>query len=191
MICWIDISNAGAPGTRIDTQLTGSARDICEILVMKTVYFEPPRSETRLFFPLEVLGESHYQQNIKDAILYSVMVEKTDMSYKDEKLLASLVLEDENKADPGNAVRVEIDDKTVGYLNKDNAREYRSQLKKLGLEDTTGTCQAAVYGKRMNDKGAMIFGVYLALEPERYLTIGEAPQKKKGCLASMFTKNNP
>ena len=112
------------------------------------------------------------------------------MKYKDEKLIASLVLEDDNKADPGNAVRVEIENKTMGYMNKDSARDYRAQLQKLGLENVTGTCQAAVYGQRRGGKGAMIFGVYLAIEPERYLTVGEVPQKKKGCLASMFAKNS-
>lgn len=134
-----------------------------------------------MFFPLEVVGESKFQKNIREAILYKIMVENYDVKYKDEKLLASLVLEDENKFDPSNAVRVEIDNKMVGYLAKEDAAEYRKQLKSLNLIDTIGTCQAAVYGSRPDEGKMMKFGVWLSLEPERGLTIGEAP-KKKGCL---------
>lgn len=150
---------------------------------MPTVYFIPAAKDNKMFFPLEVVGESKYQKNIKEAILYKIMVEKDDLKYKDEKLLASLFLEDENKFDPGNAVRVEIDNQVVGYLSKEDASEYRKQLSKLNFTDTIGTCQAAVYGSRPEEGKMMIFGVWLSLEPERGLKIGEAPVKKKGCFA--------
>lgn len=148
---------------------------------MNTVYFVPAATTDKTFFPLEVVGESKYQKNIKEAIFYKIMVEKYDLKYKDEKLIASLILEDENKFDPGNAVRVEIDNKQVGYLAKEEAAIYRSELKKLNLIDTVGTCSAAVYGSRNDEGQTMIFGVWLALEPERGLKIGTVPARKKGC----------
>jgi hypothetical protein len=149
---------------------------------METVYFVPPQKDTKIFFPLEVVGESHYQKNIKEAILFEDMVEKDDLEYKDETLIAFLILEDDNKFDPGNAVRVELDNKVVGYLAKGDAKNYREELDRLELHNVIGTCQAAVYMSREAEDQKMMFGVFLAIEPERHLTVGEPP-KKKGCFA--------
>ncbi|MBV5323697.1 hypothetical protein JZU51_02990, partial [bacterium] len=83
-------------------------------------------------FSIEVVGESHYQKEIREIILYDIMVEKDDMEYKDTELDASLILEDDNEFDPGNAVRIDIEKKTVGYLDKQDADSYRNSLAKLG-----------------------------------------------------------
>lgn len=124
----------------------------------KSIRFD--RSE----FKTEIVGEQTYQKNIKEAILYEVMVEKDDLEYKDEKLIATIVLEDDNKFDPGNAVRIDIDNKTVGYLDKQTAKQYRRQLERLSLIEASCSCNAAVYGKRNEDSGVMTFGVWLFID---------------------------
>ncbi len=130
-------------------------------------------------FSIEIVGESHYQKQIKEAIAYKLMVEKDDLEYRDEKLTASLILEDDNKFDPGNAVRVDIENLTVGYLTKEDAVEYRKQLNKLSITNEACTCKAAAYGKRDDFGRPMKFGIWLYIEPNRGLEIGEPPKRKK------------
>jgi hypothetical protein len=98
----------------------------------------------------EVHGESHYQPAIS-------------RSYKrhgglgsDLKVSATLVPEPTNQHDP-NAVRVEIDGRTVGYLPRAKASEYRSML---GLQE--GQCSAKITGGHERDNGERaFFGVKL------------------------------
>jgi len=124
-----------------------------------TIYFKP--SETSV----GISGESHYQKAIKEIIFYDHMVEKDDLEYKDEKLTATLILEDDNKYDLGNAVRVDIDSQPVGYLKVGDARHYRKELTRLNLTQETCTCKAAVYGKREDYGRKMNFGVWLSIDP--------------------------
>ena len=139
---------------------------------MADIYFKPSQ------YSLEIVGESKTQSNIKEVILYKIMVEKYDLEYKDENLTARLILEDENKFDPGNAVRVDIDNKLVGYLSREDAKKYRSELKKLGITNESCTCKATAFGKREDIGKNMYFGIWLSIDLNN-LEIGEPPKKRK------------
>jgi hypothetical protein len=110
-------------------------------------------------FEIEVVGESHYQ-----AALETICGGRTRDSA--EKFVdATLVLEDSNAHDK-NAVRVDINGQTVGYLPRRTAKSYRSRLRETGHSRLTGVCKAVIRGgwdrgpsKRGN------FGVWLDLPP--------------------------
>ncbi len=108
-------------------------------------------------YEFDIVGESNYQK-----ALSKIAGGKTPDGaehYAD----ALIVMEDDNPYDK-KAVRVDIDDKTVGYFSKEDARSYRRQMKKLGQEDAEATCRAVIVGgwnRGRKDTGS--FGVKLDL----------------------------
>ena len=106
-------------------------------------------------YALEIVGESHYQR----ALERICGGRKRDSV---EKLVqASVVLEDENQHDD-QAVRIDIDGMTVGYLPRHVARIYRLRLKELGHPRIVGVCNAVIRGgwdRGAHDRGH--FGVWL------------------------------
>lgn len=114
------------------------------------VYLEGPG-----LFGTAIVGESHYQ-----AVLEYICGGRTDDG-ADEVVIARLVLEDENPYDT-QAVRVEIEGHTVGYLSRSDARLYRERLTVAGQPRIIGQCTARIRGgwdRGPEDRG--LFGVYL------------------------------
>ncbi|MBI3836176.1 MAG: hypothetical protein HY287_17790 [Planctomycetes bacterium] len=111
-------------------------------------------------FEIEVVGESHYQQSLE-----RICGGKTRDGVE-KYVTATLVLEDNNPYDK-LAVRVDIDERTVGYLSRKNAREYRRRLKEVGHPRLICRCPAVIRGgwdRGGDDKG--YFGVRLDLPNE-------------------------
>ena len=71
---------------------------------------------------------------------------------------ATLVLDDTNRYDPGNAVRVEINGQQVGHLSKEDARQYRRVCGGVRRFD----CPAIIIAVRGN--AVCDYGVRLDLE---------------------------
>ncbi len=90
-------------------------------------------------FPLDIVGESNYQQNLEG------ICGKRSKEGEDRTIAALLVLEERNKFDP-YAVRVDIQGKTVGYLAKEKAPEFRNQMAQLGLQGPAVSCRALIRG---------------------------------------------
>jgi hypothetical protein len=108
-------------------------------------------------YSVDVVGESHYQDAL-ERICGGRSEEGAD-----EVVRATLVFEDNNPHD-NQAVRVDINGMTVGYLSRQNAREYRKQLKKAGHPGVVATCPAKIVGgwdRGQRDRGH--FGVRLDL----------------------------
>jgi hypothetical protein len=106
-------------------------------------------------YMFEIVGESNYQTAI--ASICGGVTEDGANKFTE----ATLYLEDDNKYD-NQAVRVEIEGKTVGYLSRENARLYREKLSSIGLPNLTGICGAVIRGgwdRGPEDKGN--FGVKL------------------------------
>jgi hypothetical protein len=125
---------------------------------MKKVYFASAYLDK---YPLSVEGESKYQSNIEYAAGY---FDDGKKKFREDGYSAELILEDSNPYDPGNAVRVDMDGATVGYLAMHNAAKYRKALQKLGLSDVIGVCGAAIFGRREDEDEGMNFGVWLDLD---------------------------
>lgn len=99
---------------------------------------------------IEVVGESQYQ----DAIATSY--KRHGGEEHDLKVTAAIVPEDGNPYDR-KAVRVEIDGRTVGYLSRQMAPDYRARM---GTQ--SGTCSAKIVGGFERDDGTRaFFGVKL------------------------------
>jgi len=102
----------------------------------------------------EVVGESHYQKNLKRIVGgYS----KKGVDYS---CIAELSLDDYNKYD-SNAVSVEIDHLLVGYLSRSNAKKYRRMLNKIGKKKVVGKCYATIRGGWKTGASKGSFGVFL------------------------------
>lgn len=117
----------------------------------------PPRVVSGRTFSVDVVGESHYQGNLE------VICGGRTEDGADKNVEATLILEDENPFDP-NAVRVDIEGKTVGYLSRETARNYRRWLERKGLVHDEIRCTAVIKGgwdRGKGDRGH--FGVTLAL----------------------------
>jgi hypothetical protein len=108
-------------------------------------------------YSIEVVGESHYQAALA-AICGGPTEEGADCIVE-----ATLVHEDDNPYD-NQAIRVDIQGKTVGYLSRTNARQFRAKLKEAGYPGITATCSARIRGgwdRGVDDRG--YFGVRLDL----------------------------
>lgn len=108
-------------------------------------------------YDTDVVGESHYQENLE-----RVVGGRTEDGAEHE-CIATLLPEPENKHDR-NAVRVEIDGMIVGYLARDDAKEFLRAARKAGMTREGLPAKALVVGgwdRGKNDRGH--FGVRLDL----------------------------
>lgn len=106
-------------------------------------------------FALPVGGESHYQRELE-----AICGPRSE--YGEYRILrAQLILDDDNRYD-GDAVRVEIDGRPVGYLSREHAKQYRRSLASSGHPRINAFCQAKIRGgwdRGDADRGH--YGVYL------------------------------
>jgi hypothetical protein len=108
-------------------------------------------------YNVEVVGESHYQQELE-----KICGGRTEDS-AEKHCRATLVLEDSNAYDR-NAVRIDVDGATVGYLPRDSAKVYRQRLKEAGHPRLYATCNAVIRGGWDRGHGnAGSFGIWLDL----------------------------
>src|SRR5262249_33544424 len=91
---------------------------------------------------------------------------------EDRHVEAHLVLENDNPYD-SLAVRVDIEDRTVGYLSREHARQDRKQIERAGYASIDAYCEARIRGGwDGGDGGHGHYGVFLdlpmdGLEPMR------------------------
>lgn len=91
-------------------------------------------------YSVDIVGESKYQDALE-----RICGGKT-LDGVEEYVEASLILENSNKYD-NNAVRIDIDGQTVGYLSRETALQYRQGLKKAGHPDLAkAVCGARIRG---------------------------------------------
>jgi hypothetical protein len=106
-------------------------------------------------FEFPVVGESNYQSAIQS-------IAETNAS---EQCLALIVPEDNNKFDQ-LAVRIDIQNKTVGYMSKDDARSFRKLLSKKKISGKVTSCDATITGGFvLKDESKASYGVTLDIKP--------------------------
>jgi hypothetical protein len=98
-----------------------------------------------------VVGESHYQEALQAICGHR----KEEGEHKIVK--ATVILEDDNPYS-NQAVRIDIDGMTVGYLSRHDTPKYRQKLIKTGNANITVTCFAKVVGGW--DRGGGDIGYY-------------------------------
>lgn len=125
-------------------------------------------------YSVEVVGESHYQENLE-----AICGERTPEG-ENRVIEAVLVLDDTNPLDD-QAVRVEIESKTVGYLSRDNARTFRDWRSKQGQAGIAFPCMASIAGGWDRGGGDVgHYGVRLDLSLSDPGAGAIAPKEKKG-----------
>ena len=87
----------------------------------------------------KIVGESHYQ-----AALESICGGKTPEGHELE--VKALLVHDDNNPHDSQAIKVEIQGKTVGYLDRQQARDYRKKLAMAGFKGRTARCDAIIVG---------------------------------------------
>jgi hypothetical protein len=111
-------------------------------------------------YSIEVVGESHYQEAL-EKICGIRTEEGANLTVE-----ATLIHENDNPYD-NKAIRIDIAGRTVGYLSRQNARQYRAKLREAGHPGITATCSAKIVGgwdRGQEDRG--YFGVRLDLPAE-------------------------
>lgn len=112
-------------------------------------------------FSIDVVGESNYQYNLE-----SICGGKTEDS-QNIVVTAILIHEDNNRYD-NKAILVSIYGKPVGYLSRDNARQFRQRLAEEGFAGLGAICQAKIVGGWRRDKNNEgHFGVKLDLPTQK------------------------
>lgn len=106
-------------------------------------------------FDVDIVGESHYQDAL-DAIAGPKCPEGVDHECE-----AILVPEASNPHDP-NAVRVEIEECTVGYLPREFAKLWRGMLTRTGRSGEPIIVDAMIVGgwRRERRDGSVTEGLY-------------------------------
>lgn len=107
-------------------------------------------------FHVEVVGESNYQ----DALEQACGGRTSDSAEYD--CTAVLRAEPANPYDP-DAIRVEIDGRLVGYLNRHAAKAFRPVAERLAAQGQVGTCNATIVGGWDRDGDRGHFGIRLDL----------------------------
>ena len=116
-------------------------------------------------FDIDVAGEANYQDNLE-----AICGGRTPDG-EDRIVDATLILDDANPYDP-NAVRVDIEGQTVGYLSRDVAPHFREHMAKLGHQATSFQCRANIRGGWDRGGGNIgNYGVWLDLPREPAVSV--------------------
>ena len=108
-------------------------------------------------FSFDIVGESHYQDELEE-----ICGGRTEDSQRLE-VEARIIHEDDNPHDD-QALRVDVEGLTVGYIDRKNARNIRGQFVEAGMPGIEAVCAAIVVGgwdRGGSDRGH--FGVKLDL----------------------------
>ena len=99
-------------------------------------------------FAFAIDGES-FQSAIKQLLQENAIAPDEDSALKTHILTAHLIPDNDNPHD-SSAVRVDINSRTVGYFNREQALGFRRRLDEKGLSNQITTCSAII--KRSNDE---------------------------------------
>jgi hypothetical protein len=108
-------------------------------------------------FSLEVVGESHYQEALEE-----ICGGRTEDG--ENLIIDAILIHQNNNQHDAMAVAVAIKGELVGYLSRENARQYRQSLKDSGFAGYPAVCRAKITGGwDRGDGNVGHFGVRLDL----------------------------
>jgi hypothetical protein len=109
-------------------------------------------------FQLDVLGESRYQETIRE-----LAGEHGDTSA--EAIHPALLLPDDHNPYEDKAVAVFLSGRMVGYLAPKDALAFRERLERLALAGKLTSCDGVVRGGGMYEGKRLSYSVSLDVEP--------------------------
>ncbi len=108
-------------------------------------------------FKHDVVGESKYQKELSE-----ICGGKTEDGH--DKIVTALLIHEDTNPHDNKAILVAIDGKPVGYLDRENARQFRQRLAEAGYPGAGATCTAKIVGGWLREEGDEgHFGVKLDL----------------------------
>ena len=135
--------------------------------ILKWLFGKPKPKRRQVRAQGEFEGPGTYEFTVVGTARYQDALEAICGGHREDghnfKTTASLVLEDDNAHD-NQAVRIDIKGKTVGYLSREYARQYRRMLNRTRHPRITASCGAMIVGgwdQGGGDRG--LFGVRLDL----------------------------
>lgn len=139
---------------------TQSSNDLPQDLKPTEDYYAWPESGQ---FAFAVAAES-YQGAIHQLAQKNAIGPDEGSDPKARILKAHLIPDNDNPYD-SNAVRIDIDNRTIGHLNRDQARSFRRRLDEKGIPDQITTCNVVITKNgEINDK-TVSYGVRLDIQP--------------------------
>lgn len=85
------------------------------------------------------------------------------LNYRNQECIAILIPESDNKYDK-NAVRIDVNELTVGYLSRNDAIIFRELLKANNLENQITICNATINGGFVMDNNKKAsYGIFLKI----------------------------
>lgn len=105
-------------------------------------------------YSFQIVGESFYQ----DALAYIAGPKEPDAK---EHICEARLIPDDNNRHDSNAIRIEIDDYQVGYLDRGNAASFRTILAAKGVRDCATRCDAVIVGGWLRGRSEGDYGVRL------------------------------
>lgn len=114
-------------------------------------------------FAFAVDGEP-FQDAIKQLLQENAIATDEDSASKTHILTAHLIPDNDNPSD-SSTVRVDINSKTVGYFNREQALCFRSRLDEKGLSNQITTCYAIITGNNEANRETLSLCVRLDIEP--------------------------
>lgn len=114
-------------------------------------------------FAFELTGES-CQGAIKQLAQENAIDPRENSGSKAHILKAHLIPDNDNLYD-SSAIRVDIHNRTVGYLNHEQARSFHRRLDEKGLPSQITTCNAIITGGGEVNGEILDYGVKLDIEP--------------------------
>ena len=93
-------------------------------------------------FAFAIAAES-FQGAIKQLLQENAITPDEDSALKAHILIAHLIPDNDNSYD-SNAVRIDVNNRTVGYLNREQALSFRRRLDEKALANQITTCYAII-----------------------------------------------
>lgn len=134
-------------------------------------------------FPLDVVGESHYQDALRQ-IAGGYRRDSQTLA-----VTAAIALDPDNQFDP-HAVRVEIDGQTVGFIPAKQAHRVGGFMRDQGV-DSAGVEAQVRGGWRTNQYDQGHFGVRLKMPQSGWIDFGVGAEKPKAKSRKAASERKP
>jgi len=113
-------------------------------------------------YRMDVVGESHYQKELR-----AICGPRSEDG--ENRFLAAALIHDDGNPYDDQAVRIEIEGRTVGYLPRNQAARYRQNMARQGHAGETLYCGANIRGGwRRSDGQTGHYGVWLDLPADLF-----------------------
>lgn len=109
------------------------------------------------YYDFDIVGESYYQKALKR------FAGQNDEHVDNREYRALLIPEYDNRYD-SNAIRVDINGATIGYISRENAGDFRDRLESNQLTGQITACKAIVTGGGERDGEKWWYGARLNLK---------------------------